>query len=186
MNEKTKKSTKKFMRGVLAATCLTAAGAGAAHASTVTEVGDNFSHNLASPTVLSVGTTQVIGTVADGVPSFQTDYFAFEDIFSNFDLKFTATSCCDLSAELFNSSSSSLAGPTTFSSIGGAIHLTGSAPGDHILIVRLANGTEGSAYQVDLIAGEGTAAVPEPGAAGLTGLAMGAGLLGLRRRKQAK
>jgi hypothetical protein len=183
VDAKTKK--KRFMRGVLAATCLTAAGAGAAHAGTVTELNDNFSHSLASPFVLSTGTTQVIGTVSDGAVTLQTDYFAFQDIFSNFDLKFTATSCCDLSAEIFNSSDSPLAGPTTFSTVGGAIHLTGTAPGDHVLIVKLANGTEGAAYQVDLVAGGATAA-PEPGAVGLTGLAMGAGLLGLRRRKQAK
>jgi hypothetical protein len=174
-----KKSVTKFMRGLLAATCLTAASAGAAHAGTVTEVGDNFGHSFASATVLPGGTTTVIGSVGDGL---NDDWFKFSGFSGAFDLRFTLTACCTAVSTVLDSTNTPIGSPSpTPLTQGSPVDVTGTAPLNGVLVVQMAQ-NEGSSYQVDVISG--LSAAPEPGAGLLTGLGAAAGLLGLRRRKR--
>jgi hypothetical protein len=171
---------KSFVRHLLAATCLTAASVGAAHASTFTESTD-FSDTFAGATALPDGTDVVIGQVfAPGSGDF-FDFFKFSDLTpsASFDVNFTSTTSDVVGGQVFDSAESSFG--TVGFGLGYPKDINGIVPSDGILVVGI-TAEEGGPYTVKLTS---PSAVPEPATTALTGLGMLlVGGLGWRRRQK--
>jgi hypothetical protein len=171
---------KKIARHLLATTCLTAAAAGMAQASTVNESTD-FSNLFATADALPAGTDLVNGTLGgpDG-----NDFFKFTGLLggSVFNLTASATSAPFFPGILLFDSAQNQIGTEQFFQLGENAGASNVVPLDGILVVQV-TGNEGTgSYSVSLDAG--TAATPEP--ATVTGVGLGlAGALALRRRKNA-
>lgn len=171
------KSVKKFMRPLLAATCLTAASVGSAQASTVIESTD-FSNTFAGANLLPVGTDVVTGIV--GPFSDLDDFFTLVGLTPSaaFNVDFTTSNTHGfVGGEVLNSSEVSLG-------IGGfgvdPLDIGGAVPADGMLVVRTFF-QEGGDYSVRLT----SSAVPEPATSTLFGLGVAlAGGLGWWRRRQ--
>ena len=70
---------KKIARHLLATTCLTAAAAGSAGATTITE-GTDFSNTFAGANALPIGTDVVNGSIWGAIVSDPDDYFRFSGL----------------------------------------------------------------------------------------------------------
>ena len=176
-NRARKDPVRKFIRQLLTATCLTAASAGAAHASTVTESTD-FSNTFAGADALPGGATVVIGQVATPTTDV-ADYFKFSGLTpsAGFNVDFTTSANGFVGAAVFDSSGNSL-GSGGFD-LGSPGDIGGTVPGNGILVVETFF-QEGGPYTVTL-----TNAVPEPATTTLSGLGMLlVGGLGWRRRQK--
>lgn len=175
------KSLKKFVRALLAATCLTVAGSGAAHAGTFLEssLGGGDFPDSAPGTSLPVGTTIVNGTLS----SFSdVDFFEFMNLAAGQSFTLTASTTTGyLLIEAFDSGNTQIGSTQYFySGVNGVI--SGTIPGDGMLIAEIRNSEGGSGdYSVSLDAP--LAGVPEPTSAGLTVLGLAAAALAARRRK---
>ena len=180
-NPKTQsKSLKKFVRALLAATCLTVAGSGAAHAGTILEssvAGGDFP-NSAPGTALPVGTTIVDGTIS----SFSdVDFFEFMNLAAGQSFTLTASGTgVYLNILAFDSSNNQIGSTQTFYSGQDGV-IPGTIPGDGMLIAEIRNSEGTGAYSVSLDAP--LSGVPEPATAGLTVLGLAAAALIARRRK---
>jgi len=173
---------KKIARHLLATTCLTVAAAGIGHATTLNESTD-FGNTFALATPTPLGTDVVNGNVggADG-----QDFFVFSGLtpFAVFSYVVSTTSSPFAGdVTVFNTSNSTLAGPTFFQLTengGGA----GFIPGDGILVVGI-DGNEGTGnYSFSLTAPLDPSPAPEPST--MVGLGLGlAGGLALKRRQKA-
>lgn len=178
---------KKFMRHLLTATCLTAAGACAANADVFTESTD-FSDTIGAATPLPAGTTEVIGAVFEPPGNFDDlfDFFEFTGLPGSaaFKISFASTLENVVGAQVFDSAQNPL-GPLPFGvgfglSFPGSI--SGTVPSDGVLIVGI-SAEEGGPYTADLATGD---AVPEPSTVPLTGLglALAGGVDWWRRRQK--
>jgi len=174
------KSLKKFVRALLAATCLTVAGSGAAHAGTFLEssLGGGDFPNTSPGTSLPVGTTTVDGTISS---YSDVDFFEFMNLAAGQSFTLTASASAGyMLIEAFDSGNTQIGSPQYFySGVNGVI--SGTIPGDGMLIAEILNSEGGGAYSVSLDAP--LSGVPEPATAGLTVLGLAAAALAARRRK---
>ena len=162
---------KRFVRKLLTATCLGAVGAGAAHATPVTESTD-FGNSFAERTLLSAGTYAVNGTVGFGDDD---DFFQLSGLtpLAPFTVHFATAQGPLIGAEVRNSADASL-GSGGFD-LNMPYDVSGDVPADGILVLRTF-WQEGGPYQVSV--------VPEPATGAL--LATGLGALAALRRKAAR
>jgi hypothetical protein len=177
------KSAKSFLRGLAAATCLTAATAGVAHATTINEGVNDFGNTFALRTPLIVGTDLVNGSSI--LPD--VDFFEFSGLAGggSFDIALSAA-VNFFQGTAFTDANSALGTPSivNFGSTPPQ-HITGTIPSDGKIVIQIIGAFEGGggAYTVGLTAPL-AATVPEPASALLTGL--GAAALALRNLKRRK
>jgi hypothetical protein len=179
MGDSSTRTTKAFIRSLLAGTCLTAATA--AHASII-ESGNNFPQTLAAALAspLPIGTTDLSGSVADGTGVDYVDFMGLQ-AGAAFDLHFTPLGA--LSISVLNSAGSSIGTPGSPQPGTSPVDVTGTVPNDGQLVAFI-NNTEGSTYSINLSAPLGS---PEPGSSALAGLGLAAAsMLAARRRKQSR
>lgn len=163
---------KKFMRHLLTATCLTAAGACAANADVFTESTD-FGDTIGAATPLLSGTTQVIGDVF--TPNNNNDLFDFFEFTglpgsTAFKMSFSSTLSNVVGGQVYDSAHNPL-GPLPAGvgfGLGFPQSISGTIPSDGVLIVGI-TAEEGGPYTANLTTGD---AVPEPSTAPLTGLGL--------------
>jgi len=179
-NDRASRPVKKFLRHLLAATCLTAVGAVAANADTFTESTD-FGDTFASASLLPAGTDTVIGQVfSPQTPSDLYDYFKFIGLTPSlgFDLNFASTLSNVVGGAAFDSSGNQIGSGVGFG-LGYPQDITGIIPSDGALVVEII-AEEGGPYTVKL-----TSEVPEPTALPIAaaGLLAVAGAQWRRRKK---
>ena len=157
----------RFVRKLLTATCLGAAGASAAHATPITESTD-FGNSFAARTLLPPGTYAVDGHVGFGDDD---DFFQLSGLtpLAPFTVHFATAQGPFIGGEVRTSADASLG-------IGGfdvnmPFDVSGSVPADGILVLRTFF-QEGGPYQVSV--------VPEPATTTL----LAAGLVGLAARRR--
>ena len=167
-------SLKKFMRGLLTTTCLTAAATGAAHASILNETsvaGADFGDTFALLNSLGSGVTEVIGQIN---PSFEHDYFSISGLAGGTSYTITGLYTGSASYEVLTS------GNLVLNSINNnPASMSGTIPGDGILVVHVAQNEQISTYDLTLTAA--SSGVPEPGTLAGAGLAVASGIA-LRRK----
>jgi hypothetical protein len=187
---------KRLSRHLLATTCLTLAGVGAAHATTINEMtqgpgaptGD-FSNSAASPTVLSslpgVTLTPATGDTVDGIvrPGDLVDAFSFTgEPAGNLFLLTESSSRAAGTMEVLNSSEGVIL--TTFGLTTSQVAYSAVVPNDGILNVVVNYGICGECG-IDYTIGVQAPVAPEPGTFAEIGLGLGlAGAVALRRRRQ--
>lgn len=185
---------KRLSRRLLATTCLTLAGVGAAHAVTINESsapGSDFGNTLATATNLSAiaplavpGTNTANGALAT---SGDTDFFTFTaEPGTAFTYSITDTSNGQGRATVLNSSNGNIGSTaplTTFAFTGSPISGSGIVPTDGKIIVDIITGCEcGFSYSASVSA----PSAPEPGTLADLGLGLGlAGAIALGRRRRA-
>jgi hypothetical protein len=170
--EKCPKSLKKIARELLATTCLTAVAGGTAFATTVNESTD-FGNTFANTTQLPVGSDVVNGSI--NFTSDPADFIRFIGLAPNLPFTLSGFNVFGTNNKtVLSSSNSVIAGPTDVS-----LPLSGTVPGDGILIVDVNNNIEGGTYSLTLNA----ALAPEPSTLTGVGLALAAAL-GLRCRQK--
>ena len=170
---------KKIARHLLATTCLTAAVAGMASATTFTETSD-FSNVFAGANVLPIGTDVVHAAVGfvNGV-SDPADYFQLKGLFagSAFSLQTMTSDVLAGYMSIYSSSQSPIGSSKSFFTNQNA-SVSGIVPADGILVVGITETEGGGAYTVNLL---NTA--PEPST--LVGAGLGlASVVALRRRRK--
>ena len=169
------------MRELLAATCLTAATAAAAHAGTVAESTD-FGNTFGSATVLPVGTDVVTGAVSSVTDN--DDYFSFNGLLGggSFSLSFLRSDCCSNMNFFLYNSSGSLLNSGAANIVSNGLTASGTVPLDGILVAQ-AHYVEGGPYIANLTAPL-SATAPEPATMALAGLGIAvAGALSRRRKE---
>jgi hypothetical protein len=161
----------RFVRHLLAATCLTAAGAPAAQSTLVTETSD-FGGSFATRTALSLGTDVVTGSVGFGDDD---DFFQLSGLTpsASFNVNFITNQGGVVGGQVLDSGGASL-GLGGFD-LGMPLDVAGTVPADGILVLRTF-WQEGGPYQVT------TTVVPEPATVTLLGASLG--LLGWRRYRR--
>lgn len=173
------KAVKKFMRPLLAATCLTAASVGAVQASTVIESTD-FSGTFAGANPLPVGTDVVTGFVSPNPNPDDNDFFKLSGLtpLAHFNVDFTTQGTRgEVGGQVLTSGEASF-GIGSFD-LGRPLDIGGTIPADGMLVVRTFF-SEGGDYSVHVTT---SAAVPGPATSTLFGLGAAlAGGLGWRRR----
>jgi hypothetical protein len=185
---------KRLSRHLLATTCLTLAGVGAAHATTInetsapgTDFGSTFgtATNLSSIAALAVpGTNNALGALSGGG---DLDYFTFTgEPGTAFSYNITDTSNGQGRATILNSLAANIgstASLTTFAFNGSPLTGTGLVPTDGKIIVDIVTGCEcGFSYNATVSAPN----APEPGTLADVGLGLGlAGAIALGRRRRA-
>lgn len=174
---------KKIARHLLATTCLTAAVAGMASATTITETSD-FSNVFAGANVLPIGTDVVHATVGfvNGVND-PADYFQLKGLFagSAFSLQAMTSDALAGNMNIYSSSQSPIGsanGSANFFFTNQNASVSGIVPADGILVVGITDGEGSGAYTVNLL---NTA--PEPST--LVGAGLGlASVVALRRKRK--
>jgi PEP-CTERM motif len=167
---------KKFARGLLTTTCLTAAAAGMAQAGVVNEssvAGADFGNTFGLRNNLGAGVTEVIGAAPNG----DVDFFSISGLLGG-----GAFSISGIYTGFANYSVLNSAQGTVSAGGGNLSPLTGTIPNDGILVVQV-SGSEGPTTY-DLTLSAPTSGVPEPSTLGGVGLALAAGYA--LRRKLAK
>jgi hypothetical protein len=175
-SDRIQKSLKKFARGLLATTCLTALAGVSAKAVTITEPPE-LSHAFPG-TVFNVGTDGVdvvngqLGAVGD-----TDDYIQLTGLLGNAGFTLTGNAQAGLAQmAVFSSSNSQIVGLTFMPAT-----VSGTVPGDGILVLQAHDFEVAGNYSLTLTAAPATA--PEPSTVAGVGLAL-AGALAWRRRKQ--
>jgi PEP-CTERM motif len=167
---------KRFARGLLTTTCLTAAAAGMAQATVVHETtvaGSDFGNSFAARNDLGSGVTEVIGSI----PFSDSDFFQIGGFLAGGSYTITGGYTGFANYAVLNSAGSTVNGAL----VGNPATMTGTIPSDGILVVQVQN-SEGGTYDLTLAAP--TSGVPEPSTLGGVGLALAAGFA--LRRKLAK
>ncbi len=176
---------KKIARHLLATTCLTAAAAGVAGATTFTESTD-FSNTFAGANALPIGTDVVNGSLFGSLAPDNDDYFQFSGLLagSSFSLSASTPDTGWFGNFFVFSSSQSQIGSAQPLQNATPANVGGIVPLDGILVVDvgLVEGFGAAAYTVSLTAP--LAQTPEPSTLAGVGLGL-AGALALRRRQKA-
>ena len=172
LNTATIAGAKKFARKLLATTCLTAAGAAAASASTISEPPE-FGKSFAVATPLAAGIDRVQGRVSFTGSSVDNDYFKFSGLLggSAYSIAGTYTGSASYAVKTsggvdLNPSSDN---PASF---------MGTVPGDGILVIAALFTESTGTYDLTLAA---TSTVPEPSTLAGVGLGL-ASAFALRRK----
>jgi len=170
---------KKFARGLLTTTCLTAAAAGMAQAGIINESGnfgatDAFGNSFALLTALPGGTTEVQGALN---PAGDNDFFRFSGLLAGASYSFVGF--YEIGAAQFGVLTSG--GATLNALASNPASMTGVVPGDGMLVVQVLQNEQVMNYDLQLTAAQ--AGVPEPSTAAGAGLGLAlAGAMTLRRK----
>ena len=171
------KSRRKFIRHLLAASCLTAAAASATTFNETSLGSGDFPNAFASATSLPIGTDVVLGAY-QGNLSQDIDFFKFVNLLAGASFTVSATSPSGFALlSVFNSGQTQIGTTQVYSSAAGTV--SGTVPGNGMLVLQLANSEGGGPYTVTLT---GPVSTPEPATVGLTALGLAAAAIAARRK----
>ncbi len=160
---------KKLARKLLTTTCLTAVATGAAQATTFNETTD-FSNNSATANLLPLGTDRVLGSIN---PSGDIDFFKLTGLTPGALYSLIGTYEGSARYTVLNSALATLN-----TAVDNPALLTGTIPGDGMLVVGVLQNEQIAFYDLNL-----QTSIPEPSTAAGVGLAL-AGALALRSKQK--
>ena len=168
---------KKFISRSLVTACLVAVATSAAHASIINEtsvVGADFGDSFALLNSLGSGVTEVIGEVN---PFLDHDYFSISGLAGGMGYTITGIYTAMASYEVLTS------GNVVLNSLdNNPASVSGTIPGDGILVIHAKHNEQISTYDLTLTAA--SSGVPEPGTLAGVGLALASGIALCRKLKK--